>query len=302
MQINPIVEKELKVKMRGWRAPALISVYAGFLGLVIFLFFLANNLLSKYTIDYFNPRIAVTAYYTVASFQLGLILFITPAITGSSISGERERQTLDLLLCTHFSPLRIVMGKAIASIAHIILLITASLPIMGMILAFGGIRVQDLLLLFAFYTVTALMVSGMGIFYSTLFKRSLMATVMTYITLLVFMFGTLVAIAFYGIFMYEAGNAPSGAPSYGEIMAFLFSNPIVGFVSVLDGMEGGGWVYQILRSFSRTISANSGRAVFQPWVINVTFDLLAFAAFILLAARTIRPVPARLSKKEKKAS
>ena len=30
MQINPVIEKELKTKMRGWKAPALITAYLGF--------------------------------------------------------------------------------------------------------------------------------------------------------------------------------------------------------------------------------------------------------------------------------
>ncbi len=40
MQINPVIEKELKTKMRGWRAPALITAYLGFLFLVVIFYFL----------------------------------------------------------------------------------------------------------------------------------------------------------------------------------------------------------------------------------------------------------------------
>jgi len=164
MQINPVIEKELKTKMRGWKSPALITAYLGFLGLFIFFYFLTNNQLSRYGMEYFNPRVALNSYNTLAAVQLILILMITPAMTAGAISGERERQTLDLLLCTNLSTFSVVTGKIFVSIAHILLLITASLPIMGTVFLFGGVGIGDLLLLFAFYLTTALMLGSIGIF------------------------------------------------------------------------------------------------------------------------------------------
>lgn len=285
MQFNPVIEKEIKVKMRGWKAPALITAYLGFLGLVVLFSFLANNVLSQYNMNNFNPRVALNSYYALAVIQLGLLMFIVPAMTGGAISGEKERQTLDLLLCTNFSPLSIVGGKVIVSIAHIMLLITASLPILGTVFLYGGIGVADLALLFGFYIATALMLASIGIFYSTVFKRSTVSIIVTYITLMFLIIGTIVILAIWGIFVYAPVNR---SPSYNEIVAFLFANPLYGFSSVFDGGNIGVPFLDIFYSMGPNTS--SAGVWFKPWMANMLFDLLAAVLFILLSAWRIKPV------------
>ena len=43
-------------------------------------------------------------YTFVSSIEFIMLLFIMPALTASSISGERERQTLELMLTTTMEP------------------------------------------------------------------------------------------------------------------------------------------------------------------------------------------------------
>ena len=111
MQVNPVIRKELKTRMRGWKSAAMITAYTGFLALLVFLYFLANNQIISLGNYEFTPRIALNAYYMLAVVQLVLILLIAPIMTATAISSERERQTLDLMLCTEYSPLKIVIGK-----------------------------------------------------------------------------------------------------------------------------------------------------------------------------------------------
>lgn len=300
MQINPVVEKELKVKMRGWKAPTLVSVYLLFLGLVVFLSYLGSNLLSPYNIGQFNPRTALNSYTAVAMVQLLLLIFITPSLTGSAISGERERQTLDLLLCTNLSTLSVVTGKAFVSIAHIMLLITASLPIMSTVFLFGGIRITDLLMLFGFYLSTALFLGSMGIFYSTIFKKNSVSMIVSYITVLAIIIGTSIGYAIWTSYYMRMTNQPPN-PSYA--LFFMFANPMYGFSSVV---EGGDSVMSIFGMFgipmgryyspgayagqTSVVSSIAWLKDVKPWMANIAFDLVSSAFFILFSAWKIKPV------------
>ena len=51
-------------------------------------------------------------------------------MTSASIAGERERQTLDLLLVTNTGSFRIIAGKVMESFAVLALLILCGLPVM----------------------------------------------------------------------------------------------------------------------------------------------------------------------------
>ena len=57
-------------------------------------------------------------YEFVTSMEFLLLMFIVPAVTASSISGERERQTLDLMLTTRMSAGQIVGGEAVECFKH----------------------------------------------------------------------------------------------------------------------------------------------------------------------------------------
>ncbi len=283
MTINPVIEKELKTKMRGWKAPTLVCVYLGFLLLVFFLYFLYNDqLLYGYGYSDFNPRVAMDAFNTLAFFQLLMLLFITPAMTGGAISGERERQTLDLLLCTSFSTYKIVIGKIFVSIAHILLLITASLPIMSIVLLYGGVKFTDILLLFFFYIATAFMLGSLGTFYSAVFKKTIVSIIVTYITILVFSAGTVIIMFLWALF-----SRWDIDPSYAQIAGFLFSNPFFGFGSVIEGTASNSSFFEV---FVEIANGGMDKVVVKSWIINSAFNIILSVVLIVLSAWKIRPV------------
>ncbi len=284
MKINPVIEKELKTTMRGWRAPLLISLYLGFLLLVIYLYFLANDQMSIHGLQSFNPRVAINAFNTLAFFQLLLLLFITPVLTGGAISSERERQTLDLLLCTSFSTYKVVLGKIFVSIANVLLLITASLPIMGIVFMFGGVEISNLILLFFFYIITALMLGSLGIFYSTIFKKTIVSIVMTYLTIGFLTAGTYIIMALFFFFTTQFRNEPK----YYELVAFLFANPLFGFGTVIENTASNNSFFGTLVSLSKgDFGAN---IIIKSWMINLGFDVLLSALLIYISAWRLKPV------------
>ncbi len=283
MQVNPIIEKEIKTKMRGWKSPTLLTVYLLLLGVVVYLLFLSFGYGGRYGMPSFQPRTAVTIYVVLASFQFSLLMMIIPAITATSISGERERQTLDLMLCTDMKPVRILIGKMIVSVSHIMLLVFASFPLMAIVLMFGGITLGDIIKLYLFYALTALMISSVGTFFSTLFKKNIAAIIMTYIVLLFFTVGTLIMFLIYFSITSMSGIQQ---PSYGIVAAFLFSNPTFGFLSFVGGNGGffGNAYYSLIRSGTATSWIDN----FQPWMLNAFFDVIVIVLLTWLSSMKLK--------------
>ncbi|NLY43530.1 MAG: hypothetical protein GX066_06120 [Clostridiaceae bacterium] len=283
IRINPVLEKEAKIKMRGWKAPALLTAYLVLLGGGAILFFVLNNL-SRYLAG-FDPRTALDLYTLLAMFQLGLLLFITPAITAPSISGERERQTLDLLLCTRLSSWSIIIGKLTASLSHIILLIISSIPIFSIIFLYGGLSPVDVLMIFLFQIITAVFLGSVGIFFSSMFKKTTVATIMTYTFVLFITIATLIGFAFYGSFTHALFGR---APGTWEAIVILCPNPFIGLGAILDKQTG-------YFSFVRSLFNMSGGGFIAnlPWIINIAFSIVMSAIFLWLSALIIRPVKER---------
>jgi len=284
MKINPVIEKELKTTMRGWRAPLLISLYLGFLLLVTYLFFLANDQMYMNGMQSFNPRVAINAFSTLAFFQLLLLLFIIPILTGGAISSERERQTLDLLLCTSFSTYKVIIGKIFVSIANVLLLIIASFPIMGIVFLFGGIKISSILLLFVFYLITALMIGSLGVFYSTVFKKTIVSIVMTYLTIFVLVVGTYVAM---GLFLFFTRVNNVGLVQE-EILAFVFPNPFAGFGAIIASMASGNSFVGGLASV--TTNNSSGDYSTALLLSNLGFDVLFATLLVIFGSWKLRSV------------
>lgn len=292
--INPILEKDLKTKMRGWRTPVLLSIYLLFLGGVLFLFFLANNQIFVYYTDTaFNPRVAVSAYNVIAMFQFVLLMLIVPAITATAISGERERQTLDLMLCSDISTWSIIIGKLIVSIAHIMLLVVASLPVMGTVFLFGGITFGEIILMFLFYVITALMVASLGIFLSTLFRKNVTAIIATYICLGILALGPVIAFFIWGVFFQRSYNVEI---TYSLLTAFLFPSPGYGFASFFAGTQSNlfGTIFNEIQHLAEK-ETNFLRYL-KPWMINGLFNIIFSGILISLSAWKLQPVKKRKRK------
>lgn len=291
MMLNPILEKDLKTKMRGWRTPVLLSLYLLFLGVVLYLFFLSNNqMFNQYGYSNFNPRIAVNAYNTIAIFQFALLMLIVPALTATAISGERERQTLDLILCSDISTWSVIFGKLVVSIAHIMFLVVASLPVLGMVFLFGGITFGEMMLLFLFYIVTALMVASLGIFLSTLFKKNVTAIITAYICLGILGLGPVIAFFIWGTFFLRYNT---GGLSYHLMVSFLFPSPVFGFTSFMTGSQS-----NIFGSLFYEIQNLAGKETgwlhyFKPWMINGIFNIVFSGILICMTAWKLKPVKRR---------
>ena len=134
------------------------------------------------------------------SEQAALLFVVTPAFTANTVSGERERQTLDVLLTTRMTPQEIVFGKFLSVITLEILLILSTIPFLSLVFIYGGINFFQLLGLVAVLICEVAYVASFGVFFSALTKRTVPAVILSYVILGILVGGTLSAFGIvYGI-------------------------------------------------------------------------------------------------------
>lgn len=246
MIVNPVYKREMRVSSRSFRLALVLLVFNGILALVA--------LLNMYSM---LAQIRVTAeiqygsfldlYLFVAVLEFIMLVFIMPAITAGSISGERERQTLDLMLSTKMTPLQIVLGKLAASMSTMILLIVSSFPILALVFVYGGVTVKDIVLLLVCFVVAALFAGSLGVCCSALFKKSTLSTVAAYGAMGIVVAGTYginqLALFFNrmpgGAYL-ASSNAGVGEGSSGSFLYLLLVNPTMTFVMTMLRLAGRG--------------------------------------------------------------
>ena len=135
--LNPVYKIGLKQSARTKKTVVLLLVYnfllAG-LGLLVFYLTFDREGRMRENIAYSG---ILTLYCVMAAMEFVMILLIVPASTAGAVAGEREKQTLDILLSTKITPFHIVTGKLAASISMVILLAVSSMPV-----SYGGLYRQ----------------------------------------------------------------------------------------------------------------------------------------------------------------
>ena len=115
MMRNPVFSREMKVNSRSVRRPVIILLFNGILSLVTLLnmYSAVAQVRTTAAIQYSS---FMDMYEFVTTIEFILLMFIVPAVTASSISGERERQTLELMLTTQMTAFQVVIGKLMSAL------------------------------------------------------------------------------------------------------------------------------------------------------------------------------------------
>lgn len=286
MKMNPVYKRELTVSSRSIKMALILMAFNGILAVAALFNMFSVVEQVKVTAEIQYTRF-LELYVFVSTIEFILLMFIMPALTAGSISGERERQTLDLMLTTTMKPRDIVLGKLYSALTTMLLLVLTGLPVQSLVFVYGGVTVSDMVILFVCCCAVALLAGGIGIFFSSLFKRSTMATVCTYGTIILTVAGTYAVNAFalhmsqneinaYQSFVGTmAGQATSGAVLY-----LLLLNPAVTFYTVINEQAGSGTVMTIL---GKWFGSSGDNLILRHWTLLSILLQLA-AAFLLIAA------------------
>ena len=220
IRLNPIVKKDLQVTVRSMRMSWGLFAYEAaltiaFLLALVFIqdaasYSYSNNIYSY--LIYLFPVVAVT--------QVCIVALCVPIITASSISGEKERQTFDIMLTTCMSPFTIVFGKVISAVLRILFFVIASTPIMALSFVVGGLSWSYLF----YYLLTVILFSvfagSIGIFASSFCRKSVSALLLSFVMYFVIFVLTFEPLIYRAVFYVD---------SIGESLLWLLWNPVVFF-------------------------------------------------------------------------
>jgi ABC-type transport system involved in multi-copper enzyme maturation permease subunit len=181
VQVNPVLGRELRERMRSGRAFVVLGVFLSLLILTVYIVYQSTTTSGIIEFDLSRQtRLGRELFEYMLITMLLLVLFFVPGLTAGAISGERERRTLLPLQVTLLRPRSILLGKVLASMSFLVLLIIAAIPVFTIAYLLGGIRLIDgakglgILLLVAFL-FTAIVAS-----LSSMTKRVQTATLVAY--------------------------------------------------------------------------------------------------------------------------
>ncbi len=246
LRLNPVYQKDLRTTARSLRTYIIIFAFNSLLSLfgLFALYFTFEYQQSLGNSVQYSAILEI--YSVITGVEFFLLLLVVPAVTAGAISGEKERQTLEILLTTKMSPGAIIRGKLLASISTMLLLAFSSLPVIALVFSIGGITLRDLGGFLLLILETAVYLGSIGIFFSALLKKSTSATVAVYGIVLLLCLGTFGAV--FGIHfltqihlnhLVTDGMTPMQA-DIGNWMLLLLGNPIATYLSVLKGQTGTG--------------------------------------------------------------
>ncbi len=106
-----------------------------------------------------TARFGAAIFQILAVLQLTVAMFFSALLAASSVAQEKDRRTLVLLLLTHLTNSELVVGKLLASVLSVILMVAAAFPFFMLISLFGGVSFDQILRVFA-VTFAAVLAAG----------------------------------------------------------------------------------------------------------------------------------------------
>lgn len=290
---NPVLRREMDERAASGRAAAAVTLWLLLLcGLASLVYwgYSADGGADAVTSD--SARIGSEIFEWTLFGMMGLVLFLVPAFTASSVAGERTRQTLIPVQMTALGPFSIVLGKSLAAIAFTVLLIVAAAPILALAFFIGGVGLIDVVAGLAIIVLTAVVLGCIGIMFSALFKRVQAATVMTYGLVLAISVGTFVLLGVVALVQAITGDpfGPTDAPP----KELLFTNPFVALADATDsGVEFGANPLSGLRSLIRELErdqffGNDPAETTALWRWYVVGSVLTVYTALFLATNRLR--------------
>ncbi len=290
LRSNPVMVRELRGRMRGARAFVVLTLYLALMGgfsLILYFIFGAVNAQNASSATGIIGR---TLFTGVVGIQLLLIILIAPSFTAGAITGERERQTYDLVRTTLLSTPSFILGKLESSLAYILLLLLAAIPLQALAFLFGGIGQAELLLAFVILGVTALAFGAVGIYFSASQTRTLSASVRTYAVISIGAFGApLIALFVLNLLLGSSlvSSGSDAAPLIETTLQYLrlLATSLNPFTTAID-TQALLVEQQVWGVYARTLASNGSTIpMISSWI---PFTIVYVAAAAVLMVVTIR--------------
>jgi ABC-type transport system involved in multi-copper enzyme maturation permease subunit len=283
---NPVTMKELRGRMRGRKAFVILTIHLAVMSGIVTLIYFGFSAAASNPYGPQAQDAGKAVFGAVVLIQAIMVLFMGPAATAGAISGEKERQTYDILRTTLLTADEFVSGKLLSALSYVFLLVIASIPLQSIAFLLGGIALSEIIIAQLLIIVSAIAYALFGLFASSLLKSTLGATVATYGTAIFFTIGVP------GLLLLLAMFSNAFRAWWAEI---IMSYILVGLVSLnLPATMIMSEVILLEESTLWGFSQSSGGYTYwilSPWYLNlIIFSLLAFV-FYKVTVRRVRRIP-----------
>ena len=232
-RINPVYAKEMKLRVRSLK----FAMTVFFFNLILIIiavtgFEIMFNVHWNSYVDYSG---ASKVYFIMVCLEMLMVVFLLPSFTAGSIAGEREKQTLEILLTTTLRPRQIILGKLMSSISMVLLLVISSMPVISIVFTVGGIGMGDVMQFIFAIIIISFFIGSMGMFSSVMLKKTVPATVFSFAEVLFVCGGTVIIIAVvYLLLNLYFYNVLGGSGSRVDVSAASYVLLINPFFTMLD--------------------------------------------------------------------
>src|SRR5690349_829659 len=157
----------------------LLFAYVALLGLLVYAAWPADQ-----TLDLARPEEAKKLVNLFFFGQYLLVSLMTPSFAAGAITGERERESYEMLLASPLRPGSIVLGKLLASLTPLAELMICSLPIVMLCLPLGGVSLYEVLVAYVAMICSVGLFGMIGLWCSSFFQRTSASLVASYMLIL----------------------------------------------------------------------------------------------------------------------
>lgn len=293
MILLSLAARDLLGRMRSTRTALLLGLHVGVLAIIALGLTRAalDGSAGSYAAQ--GPYSGATLFNTLAAFELLLLVFVSPALATTAISGERERRTLELLLLTRLSGVGIVLGKLAGALAMLLLQLLCTLPIFALAFLLGGVAPETLVRVYLLYLAVATALATLGVSVSACTRRTQTSAAISYVLSFALVFGTTLAASA----LYAPLPALPGQPAGTPLAAWLVAaaNPLAALLSALPNPSGYGAIptVQLLPtpSFLASVAQPPLLGHWRPalWQLHLAFAAVLIPLLLALAALAVRP-------------
>lgn len=177
---NPVLQRELLTNLRANRGFVLMLVYQMALASVLLVAYPSGQRVDLSTDS--SAALQLVDFFFLGQYILASLM--APTFAAGAISGEKERKTYEMLLASPLSPWAIVIGKMVASLTHLAVLIIASLPIIMLALPLGGVSIWEVLAAYLWLVISVILFGSIGLACSCGFRRTASSLVVAYLIIL----------------------------------------------------------------------------------------------------------------------
>ncbi|OHB82742.1 MAG: hypothetical protein A2V98_16220 [Planctomycetes bacterium RBG_16_64_12] len=187
MLIGPVFGRELVVAPRRARLYVARTVYGL---LMLFLISTAWLILTGTQLvrDLGDlARFGSLLFPILAQLQLALAVFFSALLSASAVAQEKDRRTLVLLLLTRLSNSELVLGKLLASLLNVLVLVAAAVPLFMLTALFGGVSFEQIARVFAVTFASIIVCGSLGSTVALWREKTFQALAMTVLVLVLWL-------------------------------------------------------------------------------------------------------------------